>query len=141
MIPVKTLRLETYLPLPLDLIKRDSTDLDIRNQAQTAIGNPPFDTIVAAPPYGIRETIGHKAMSPLDEMFTYIAKDREAGTRLLKKAGRLVVFVAVVDEETVSECLSSPELSQQAGLKFEVSKEQVLNEKFSRWRVSFVCVR
>jgi tRNA G10 N-methylase Trm11 len=129
------------LPLPKELIKGDSTNLDIRNQARAAIDNQPFDTIVADPPYGIRETIGHNEMSPLDEMFTYIAKDREAGTRLLKKGGRLVVFVPVTDEETLSELLPSPELSQQAGLKFEVSKEQVLNEKLSRWLVSFVCVR
>lgn len=129
------------LPLPKDLIKGDSTNLDIRNQARAAIGNQPFDTIVADPPYGIRETIGHNEMSPLDEMFTYIGKDRDAGTRLLKKGGRLVVFVPVTDEESLSQLLPSAELSHQAGLKFEVSKEQVLNEKLSRWLVAFVCVR
>jgi tRNA G10 N-methylase Trm11 len=129
------------LPLPQVLLKGDSTDLDIRNQARAAIGHAPFNTIVADPPYGIRETIGHNEMSPMDEMFTYIAQDREAGTRLLKKGGRLVVFVPVTDEELLTELLPSSELSQQAGLKFEVSKEQVLNEKLSRWLVSFVCVR
>jgi hypothetical protein len=130
------------LSQPKDLILGDSTVPSIRNQARAAIGNIPFDCIITDPPYGIRETaVGDSALSPMEQLFTSISLDREAGTRLLKKGGRLVAFVPVTDEQTLTEMLPVDSLADEAGLRFEVSREQLLNTKLSRWLVSYVCTR
>jgi tRNA G10 N-methylase Trm11 len=128
------------LTLP-QLIYGDSTDASIRQQARVAVGNQPFDAIVADPPYGIRESSNYNEKSPLEELFASIEQDREAGNRLLNIRGRLVAFVPVTDQQTLRQMLPSQEATQSAGLEFEVSREQPLNEKLSRWLVSFVCVR
>jgi tRNA G10 N-methylase Trm11 len=109
------------------------------NEAKAAIRNRPFDAIIADPPYGIRESLSYNDKSPLEELFGSSAKDRQADERLLRKGGRLVAFVAVTDEETLEEMLPSEDLAREAGLAFEVSREQPLNDKLSRWLVSYVC--
>ncbi|KAL3944425.1 MAG: hypothetical protein SGBAC_001503 [Bacillariaceae sp.] len=127
------------LTQPVALLQGDSTNQTIRDEAKAAIQNRPFDAIIADPPYGIRESLSYNDKSPLEELFGSIAKDRQADERLLRKGGRLVAFVAVTDEETLGEMLPSEELAREAGLTFEVSREQPLNDKLSRWLVSYVC--
>lgn len=130
------------LSQPNALLQGDCTDPELRRQAKEAIGSSQeFDAIVTDPPYGIRESAGFNENSPLEELFASIIHDREAGNRLLKKGGRLVAFVPVTDEETLPEVLPASDLTEQAGLVFEVCREQPLNEKLSRWLVSFICVR
>jgi hypothetical protein len=129
------------LTLPEELIYGDSTDPAIRQQARDAIGNHPFDVIIADPPYGIRESAFYNEKKPLEELFTSIACDWKAGTPLLKRGGRLVAFAPVTDEETLPGMLPDEALVNEAGLRFEVSREQILNEKLSRWLVSYVCIR
>jgi tRNA G10 N-methylase Trm11 len=126
---------------PKDLIHGDSADPAMRVRARSSNNNKPFDAIIADPPYGIRESTGYSEKSPLEDLFGSIARDREGGGRLLKKGGRLVAFVPVTDEETLEEMLPGQDLVQDAGLVFEVSREQPLNDKLSRWLVSFVCER
>lgn len=127
------------LTMPRALLRGDSTDPVLRAKAREAIGNSAFDAIIADPPYGIRESSNYNEKTPLEELFAAIALDREAGHRLLKIGGRLVAFVPVTDEETLSEQLPDEELMQKAGLFFEVSREQPLNDKLSRWLVSYKC--
>jgi tRNA G10 N-methylase Trm11 len=129
------------LSQPKALLEGDCVDPDMRRQARDVVGSQPFDVIVADPPYGIRESTGFNENSPMEELFACIANDRDEGKRLLKKGGRLVAFVPVTDEETLREMLPESELTERAGLKFEVCREQPLNEKLSRWLVSFVCTR
>jgi tRNA G10 N-methylase Trm11 len=127
------------LTQPKALLHGDSTDVNIRKEAKAAIGNGPFDAIIADPPYGIRESLSYSDKSPLEELFASIATDRKNEDRLLREGGRLVAFVAVTDEETLDEMLPNQDLTAAAGLEFEVSREQTLNDKLSRWLVSYVC--
>jgi tRNA G10 N-methylase Trm11 len=129
------------LTQPKALLHGDSTDIDTRRSAKEAVDHKAFDAIVADPPYGIRESLGYNDKSPLEELFSSIAKDRKSGDRLLRIGGRLVAFVAVTDEETLSEMLPDEELTYKGGLEFEVSREQPLNDKLSRWLVSYICKR
>ena len=129
------------LPQPVGLFHGDSTDPSIRDKARAAIGMRAFDAIIADPPYGIREASSCSSSSPLEQLFTSIARDRQAGTPLLKKGGRVSVFVPVTDEQTLEEMLPSSELTSDAGLRFELSRGQLLNEKLSRFLVSYVCIR
>ncbi len=129
------------LSQPKILLEGDCTDPELRRQAREAVGSQEFDAIVADPPYGIRESAGFNENSPLEELFASIINDRDAGTRLLRLGGRLVAFVPVTDEETLPEMLPGNDLTEEAGLIFEVCREQPLNEKLSRWLVSFICVR
>lgn len=126
---------------PLALLQGDSTDENLRNEARSFIQDEPFDHIVTDPPYGIRESKGYNEMSPIEELLQSIKRDRENGKRLLKKGGRLVCFIPVhEDEETLDEAMpTSPQL-QEAGLRCEMLKEQPLNDKLSRWLVSFLCI-
>ncbi|KAG7354264.1 RNA methylase [Nitzschia inconspicua] len=126
---------------PKQLICGDSTHADVRQQARAAVGNTAFDAIVADPPYGIRESSNYNERSPLEELFASIQHDRDAGQRLLNIGGRLVAFVPVTDQQSLRQMLPSREATEAAGLEFEVSREQPLNEKLSRWLVSFICVR
>jgi tRNA G10 N-methylase Trm11 len=129
------------LRLPRKLIRGDSTHASMRAQARAAVGGLPFDAIVCDPPYGIRESSSYNEKSPLEELFVCIQQDRALQQRLLRVGGRLVAFVPVTDEQTLWQRLPSKEISDVAGLEFEVSREQPLNEKLSRWLVSYVCVR
>jgi len=127
---------------PKALLQGNSMDPEMRRQAREAIGSQAvFDAIVADPPYGIRESTGFNEKSPLEELFSAISTDRESGHRLLEKGGRLVAFVPVTDEETLTDMLPDSDSTEDAGMVFEVCREQPLNEKLSRWLVSFVCVR
>ena len=126
---------------PKALLQGDCVDPNMRRQAREVVGSQPFDAIVTDPPYGIRESTGTSEKSPMEELFACIADDRDAGNRLLKKGGRLVAFVPVTDQETIREMLPDSALTERAGLLFEVCREQPLNEKLSRWLVSFVCTR
>lgn len=126
---------------PKKLILGDSTDPDVRKNARATIGGKPFDAIITDPPYGIRESSKNNNRSPLEELFASIITDRDSGHRLLTIGGRLVAFVPVADHETLGELIPSDHITKQAGLRFELSMEQPLNEKLSRWLVSFVCDR
>eukprot|EP00536_Pseudo-nitzschia_multiseries_P000149 jgi/Psemu1/293935/fgenesh1_pm.3_\ len=131
------------LTLPKQIIHGDSTDATVRETAREAVGNEPFDAIIADPPYGIRESVGYNDNSPLEELFASIAIDSNATDRerLLRVGGRLIAFVPVTDEQTLTEMLPSQDLAEKAGLKFEVCREQPLNDKLSRWLVSYVSVK
>ena len=131
------------LRLPNEIICGDSTDVAVRETAKAAVNDEPFDVIIADPPYGIRESINYNDNSPLEELFTSIAIDRTVTDRerLIKRGGRLVAFVPVTDEQTLEEMLPSQDLIEKAGLEFEVSREQPLNDKLSRWLVCYVCVK
>jgi tRNA G10 N-methylase Trm11 len=128
---------------PNQIICGDSTDITIRETAKAAVNNEPFDVIIADPPYGIRESVGYNERSPLEELFESIAIDSNATDRkrLIKPGGRLVAFVPVTDEQDLEEMLPGSDLTKKAGLQFEVSREQSLNEKLSRWLVCYVCVK
>lgn len=125
---------------PVALLKGDCTNVTMRDSARSYIGNEAFDMIITDPPYGIRECKSYNELSPIEELFQSIKNDRDAGKRLLKKGGRLVVFVPVNEEETLEGVLPSPEEMEEAGLRCEVVREQPLNEKLSRWLVSFLCI-
>ena len=98
--------------------------------------------IIADPPYGIRESMNYNDNSPLEELFTSIAIDRAVTDRerLIRRGGRLVAFVPVTDEQTLEEMLPSQDLIDKAGLRFEVLREQPLNDKLSRWLVCYTSV-
>jgi tRNA G10 N-methylase Trm11 len=125
---------------PLALILGDSTDESIRNEARSFIGDEPFDHIITDPPYGIRESKGYNEMSPINEILQTIKSDRASGRRLLKKGGRLVCFIPVQEEETLEGVMPTPAQLEEAGLRCEVIREQPLNDKLSRWLVSFLCI-
>ena len=129
------------LRAPLALLQGDCTDSVIRKEARKAIGNEPFDLIITDPPYGIRESKSYNAEPPLVELFRSIVVDREAGTPLLKGGGRLVAFVPCQEDEEINECLPTEDQTLEAGLKLEDMREQPLNDKLSRWLVSYFCER
>jgi Putative RNA methylase family UPF0020 len=126
---------------PAALICGDSSDARIRAQARAAIGNAPFDCIVTDPPYGIRESTGSIESRPIDELLKMLMYDRNAGTPLLRKGGRLVVFLPHQKEvEAFTDIMPTVELIGAAGLHCELTREQPLNDILSRWLVSFVCI-
>lgn len=128
------------LSQPEALIYGDSSDSGTRAQARDAIGNAPFDCIVTDPPYGIRESTGFMER-PIDELFQMITDDRNAGTPLLRKGGRLVAFLPQQTElESFADIMPTAEQMQAAGLRNELTREQPLNDILSRWLVSFICV-
>lgn len=126
---------------PLALLHGDSTDSKVRSEARQAIGNEPFDMIITDPPYGIRESKNYNDEPPLVELFRSISVDRDAGTPLLKVGGRLVSFVPCQQDEEIDECIPTEEQTVEAGLKLEGMREQPLNDKLSRWLVSYRCTR
>ena len=79
----------------------------------------------------------------LKSWFTSIISDANDADRqrLIKRGGKLVAFVPVTDEQDLEEMLPSEDLTEKAGLEFELSREQPLNEKLSRWLVSYICVK
>jgi tRNA G10 N-methylase Trm11 len=126
---------------PLALLQGDSTDEKLRNEARSFIQDEPFDHIITDPPYGIRESKGHNELSPVGELLQSIKRDRANGRRLLKKGGRLVCFIPVhEDEETLDEAMPTSSQLEKAGLRCEMMREQPLNDKLSRWLVSFLCI-
>ena len=126
---------------PLALIYGDSTESSIRDRARSQIHGEAFDMIVTDPPYGIRESFTYNDQLPLFELCDSIAHDREAGKRLLKKGGKLVAFVPCTDKELIEDCLPTASKLKKAGLKLLNLIEQPLNEKLSRWLVSYECVQ
>ena len=129
------------LTAPLSLIYGDSTDEWIRDRARSLIHGDAFDLIITDPPYGIRESTNYNDQLPLSELCCSIARDREMGKPLLKKGGKLVAFVPCTDEETLDECLPNASTLEKAGLVLLDMVEQPLNDKLSRWLVSFECRR
>ena len=129
------------LTAPLSLIYGDSTDELIRDRARSLIHGDAFDLIITDPPYGIRESTNYNDQLPLSELCCSIARDREMGKPLLKKGGKLVAFVPCTDEEKINECLPTASTLEKAGLTLLDMVEQPLNEKLSRWLVSFECTR
>lgn len=131
------------LTVPSAIIRGDSMLKDVRNQAQAAVGDAPFDAIITDPPYGIREKTGYCLDPPLVNLVKCIAKDRtgEDGKRLLKVGGRLVAFVPNQEGDDI--CLDMPtdhDLSL-AGLEFVQMLEQPLNDSLSRWLVEYKCIQ
>lgn len=126
---------------PLALLQGDSTNVTVRNEARSAIGGEPFDMIVTDPPYGIRESKNYNAEPPLVELFQSIAMDREDNRPLLKVGGHLVAFVPCQEDEEITDCLPSEEQTLEAGLQLQGMREQPLNDKLSRWLVSYRCSR
>lgn len=129
------------LRLPLALFQGDSTDSTLREEARSAIGNGPFDFIITDPPYGIRESKNYNAEAPLIELFRSLANDRKAQTPSLKVGGRLVAFVPCHEEEDLHYCLPTQKQAEEAGLTLELTREQPLNSKLSRWVVAYSCIR
>lgn len=129
------------LTLPQQLLYGDLNDPQVRVLARQAVGNLPFDAIIADPPYGIRESSHYSDNTPIEDLFLAIAHDKKVGHPLLRQGGRLVAFVPVSDTESLSKVLPNKELTEAAGLQFEVCKEQLLNDHLSRWLVSFVSIR
>jgi tRNA G10 N-methylase Trm11 len=124
---------------PVSLLLGDSNDVNIRNLARDAIEKQAFDHIVTDPPYGIRESKGDRR--PIDGLLNMIRIDRDAGTRLLKLGGRLVVFLPCTEDEDLErDVLPSVEQMQTSGLELELVREQPLNDVLSRWLVSFLCI-
>ncbi len=121
---------------PVSLIHGDCTDARTRQAAREAIGNKPFDLIITDPPYGIRES--KLAVTPINELLRGMANDRAAGSPLLARGGKLVCFLPCQEGEDFDvDILPSKDLLDQAGLCVEIVTEQPLNEKLSRWLVSF----
>ena len=129
------------LTLPVSLIHGDCTLKSIRDEARAAIGNEPYDIILTDPPYGIREKTGYCEDTPLSELMKCIAKDKEDGSPLLKKGGRLVAFVPnTVDTNVMEDGIPSDKVLEQAGLELCEMREQYLNDFLSRWLVEFKCI-
>jgi tRNA G10 N-methylase Trm11 len=123
---------------PVALLQGDSTGDHVRAQAREAVGGGPFDLIITDPPYGIRES--KLAMTPIDELFKCLCRDRAAGTPLLKLGGKLVCFIPCeAHEDFATEVMPTEEQVKEAGLRFELAREQPLNDSLSRWLVSFIC--
>jgi len=128
---------------PAALIHGDCRDARIRRRAVEAVGGESFDCIVTDPPYGIRESTGDIEIRPIDELLQMIAHDRDhTEIRLLKKGGRLVVFLPQPEEESLEkDVLPTSDQLEAAGLRCELMREQPLNDKLSRWLVSYECIR
>jgi Putative RNA methylase family UPF0020 len=126
---------------PVALIQGDCTCETVRDEARAAIHDEAFDVICTDPPYGVRESLHDEELNPLDQLFMSVAQDRNAGKRLLKMGGRIVAFVPVTEEETLEDNMPSQELMENAGLELEVVREQVLNDRLSRWLVAYRCIR
>lgn len=116
-----------------------STNASVRDEARKCIDGNAFDIIVADPPYGIRESGNYNEQDPISELCDSIALDREAGKPLLRKGGRLVAFVPCTEEEPIEDCLLNASKLERSGLEILDMKEQPLNDKLSRWLVSFKC--
>jgi tRNA G10 N-methylase Trm11 len=129
------------LTQPLALIQGDSTNLTIRDGAREAILGEAFDHIVTDPPYGIRESMSYNSLTPIRELLRSISNDRSLGKRLLKLGGKLVCFIPCSVDEVLEEVLPTAKELDEAGLVLLDMREQPLNDKLSRWLVSFECIR
>lgn len=127
---------------PKHLLHGDSLDSDVRDIARAAIGNVPFDAIIADPPYGRREKYSAKKdIPPLIKFIECIKADYEAGKPLLKRGGRFVAFVPTNEGESVYNGIPSMDDLELAGLKIESLTEQPLSETLSRWLLVLRCTR
>jgi len=141
---IRTDFLMRNLTLPVALIHGDCRDARIRKQAMEAVGSEPYDCIITDPPYGIRESTGDIEIRPIDELLQMIVHDRDHGdtTRLLKKGGRLVVFLPQSEEESLhDDVLPTAAQLKAAGLQCTLMREQPLNDKLLRWLVCYECIR
>lgn len=121
---------------PAALIEGDATDETVRTKAAEAVGGP-FDVIVADPPYGLRESL---SSNPLQDMLNMIATDRDAGKRLLKVGGRMVVFVPLSKEDNIDDVLPKTNTLEKVGLRQDVVQRQQLNNGLDRWLVAYECI-
>jgi tRNA G10 N-methylase Trm11 len=127
---------------PKHLLHGDSLDSDVRDIARAAIGNVPFDAIIADPPYGRREKYSAKKdIPPLIKFIECIKADYEAGKPLLKRGGRFVAFVPTNEGESVYNGIPSMDDLELAGLKIESLTEQPLSGTLSRWLLVLRCTR
>ncbi len=129
---------------PIDIIRGDCLSSDVRALARKSVGGS-FDAIITDPPYGIREAMSgslnleENDTLPLTKLCYAIGEDRNKGSPLLKRGGRLVAFIPVRKGETLRACLPDAIALNVAGLRMEEDpKEQVLSDVLSRWVVSFV---
>lgn len=120
------------LELPSAIIHGDAMDERVRAEARAAVGNEAFDCIITGelklakrrlcflyflnltkphsnkdPPYGIREKKESCEEPPLVQLVKCIAQDRNNDKRLLKKGGRLVVFVPNEKDQDVTKGMPS----------------------------------
>lgn len=127
---------------PRELIHGDSLDADVRDIARAAIGNVPFDAIIADPPYGRREKYSAKKdIPPLIKFIECIKADFEAGKPLLKRGGRLVAFIPTNEGESVYNGIPNMDDLESAGLEIESLTEQPLSETLSRWLLVLRCTK
>jgi Putative RNA methylase family UPF0020 len=131
-------RIRDNLTPPKALLQGDCTDPSIRREALAAINSGPFDCILTDPPYGIRESLLEKR--PIDDLLDMIRDDRNAGRPLLRKHGRLVVYLPQSDDEPMTDVLPTAEKMEEAGLRLELARKQYLSDVLNRWLVSFVCL-
>jgi len=122
---------------PLALIEGDATDASVRAEACIAVGGA-FDVIVADPPYGLRESL---SSNPLRDILDMIAADRDAGNRLLKVGGRLVLFVPVSKDNDITDMLPQADILEEVGLQHKIAQRQQLNDGLDRWLVAYECIR
>ncbi|KAL7465159.1 hypothetical protein ACHAXS_005485 [Conticribra weissflogii] len=130
------------LPQPIGLLTGDSMDSRIRAEARKLIGGSAFDAIVCDPPYGIREAMsgsdsGYGGSAALFDLIDAIGRDRQWGTPLLKRGGKLVCFFPCLREDNIEDLLPSNQRLRRAGLLLEFKREQKLNSALSRWVLSF----
>ena len=122
---------------PLALIEGDATDASVRAEACIAVGGA-FDVIVADPPYGLRESL---SSNPLRDILDMIAADRDAGNRLLKVGGRLVLFVPLSKDNDITDMLPQADILEEVGLQHKIAQRQQLNDGLDRWLVAYECIR
>ena len=129
------------LKVPAAIIRGDSMQKEIRDEARKAIGGGPFDCVVTDPPYGIREKAGDNSEPPLVQLFKVIAADRESGTPLLKAGGRLSAFVPLAaNDPCLEDSLPDEALLERAGMKLTGMIRQPLNDQLARWLVAYTCI-
>jgi hypothetical protein len=85
--------------------------------------------------------MSYNTLTPIQELLHSISIDRSLGKRLLKLGGKLVCFIPCSEDEVLEEVLPTAEELNEAGLVLLDRREQPLNDKLSRWLVSFECIR
>ena len=121
---------------PVALVEGDATHKIVRDKAVETVGGP-FDVICADPPYGLRESL---SSNPLQDMLNMIAKDRDAGHRLLKVGGRMAVFVPLSKEDNIDDVLPKEDVLIEVGLRQNVVQRQQLNDGLDRFLVAYECI-
>lgn len=129
---------------PKALIQGDCTVEAVRDQARSLIDGDSFDIILSDPPYGRRESKSRSQeddTAPLVQLVQCMAHDLGNDKRLLKKGGKLVVFVPISIGERLEDGLPNTDQLEAAGLQLFSVTEQPLSETLSRWLAVYNCVK